>query len=71
MATTDHTDCTIALAAGGAVVPVRVTHECSGHSARRPPTPISMRIAAAVHVLSPTPAVEWSTGSSPVMLCKP
>src|SRR5713101_8229628 len=34
MATTDHTDCAIALAAGAAVDAVRVNQGCSGHRAR-------------------------------------
>src|SRR5579864_1860754 len=38
-ARTDHADCAIADAAGGAVVAVCVSHDCSGHSASLPPTP--------------------------------
>src|SRR5258708_27017015 len=36
IATTDHTACVTADAAGGAVTAVRVTQDCSGHTASRP-----------------------------------
>src|SRR3954465_12211344 len=40
IATTGHTAWTIADAAGAEVVAVVVTHECSGHNASRPATPM-------------------------------
>src|ERR1700704_1746399 len=46
IASTDQTACAMAEAAGGAVTAVFVTHECSGHKARRPATPTNNKIDA-------------------------
>src|SRR5258707_1101236 len=56
-ATIDHTDCAIALAAGGDVRAVLVSQLCRGHRARRPATPMNRRMEAAVSDLRPTPRV--------------
>src|SRR5216683_5587634 len=71
IATTDHTDCANALATGGAVVAVRVSQRLKGQSASRPATPTNSRIAAATMDLTPTPRVEWRTGTRLEMLFTP
>jgi len=60
-----------ALAAGGAVGAVRVSHMWSGHSPSRPATPTNRRMAAVVHVFAPTPSVLWRIGTRLLMLCTP
>src|SRR5258708_6419747 len=46
IATTDHTACVTADAAGGAVTALRVAPDCSGPTASRPATPTNRRIDA-------------------------
>src|SRR5487761_1121024 len=64
IASTDHTDCATADAAGGAVTAVRVTHECSGHSARRPAAPTNSKIDATTRDRTVHPGLVWRMGRS-------
>ena len=64
MATTDHADCAIADAAGGAVTAVCVIHEVSGQRARRPPTPMNRRIDATTSERTVQPGLVCRIGSS-------
>src|SRR5579859_5523352 len=57
IASTGHTAWAMAEAAGGAVVAVPVTHECTGHNARRPATPTNRRTEATTSWRTVHPAV--------------
>src|SRR5450759_295188 len=71
MASTDHTAWATADAAGGAVTAVRVTHEWSGHNARRPATPMNSRIDATTRERTVHPGLVCRIGSSVVRFCAP
>ena len=61
-ASTDHTDCTIATAAGGAVVDVCVIQELNGHSARRPATPMNSSTEPTTSERTVQPGLVWRIG---------
>src|SRR2546429_2007145 len=71
VATTGHTACTMAEAAGGAVVAVDVTHECSGHSASRPATPTNSSTEATTSCRTVQPAVVCRMGTRSARFCLP
>src|SRR5260370_38392675 len=71
MATTDQTDCAIALAAGGEVRAVLVSQFCSGQRASRPATPTNRRMGAAVAVLRATPGGGGGRRGNPEPLRRP
>src|SRR5207302_10917496 len=68
---TGHTAAAMADAAGGAVVAVAVSHECSGHSAIRPATPTNSSTEATAICLTVQPAVVCSAGTSSERFCCP
>src|SRR5436309_14317438 len=71
MPATDHTDCTIADAAAGAVTAVCVIHDVKGHSAMRPPTPTNSSTDATTRDLTVHPGLVCSTGTSVSRVCVP
>src|SRR5206468_13096352 len=71
MPATDHTDCTIADAAAGAVTAVCVIHDVKGHSAMRPPTPTNSSTDATTRDLTVHPRMVCSTVTSVSRLCVP
>ena len=71
MASTDHTACVTADAAGGEVMAVRVTHELSGHNARRPARPMNSRTEATTSERTVHPGFVCRIGSSVVRFCTP
>ena len=69
--TTGHTAAAMAEAAGGAVVAVPVSHECTGHSAMRPATPTNSSTEATTICLTVHPAVVCRAGTSRERFCWP
>src|SRR5260370_37958868 len=71
MATTDQTDCAIALAAGGEVRAVLVSQFCSGQRASRPATPTNRRMEAAGGVLGTQAGGVGTVGGRPGRVFNP
>src|SRR5260370_42301101 len=65
MATTDHMDCAIALAAGGDVRAELESQFCSGHRASRPATPTNRRMEAAGCEMRPKPGGDGKNEGKP------